>query len=178
MNLSKDFYNHLISLVNEGYKAVRTDSLLEHSNILVFSIGDIKKSSCYIDDLLRCKDAQTAVSIISQPYRIDNMRSIFQGKDEIYIDWKGRYTMSVLDVLSDKTKYDAVLYFGSTPVAESNSNILEIADAVIDSPSGKGCFIYSFVEDILYEYKNIHSFYSAIQVNKHINMLLETDWPT
>ena len=176
--MSKEFYDYLISLVNRGYKAVLTDSLLKYSNILVFSMGDIKKSSCVIHDLLRCKDAQTTISVISQPYRIDTMRGLIQEEDDIYINWKGRYTKSVLDVLSDNVKYDAVLYFGSTPVAETNSNILEIADTVIGSASGEGCFIYSFVDDNLYEYKNIHSFYSAVQVNKHINRILDAEWLT
>jgi len=174
MNLSKGFYEFLISLVNEGYKESCIDCLMEASNILVFSTGDIRINTDFLCEIIEVKNRKTALTIVSQPSRIEALHKKIHGDDVSFFNWKGRYTKSVLDYLIDNKSviFDSVLYFGSTPVAASNCNLLGIADFVLDSPHGKGCFVYSFVDNTLYEYKNIHSFYSAIEINEHINRIL------
>ena len=178
MNFSKDFYKYLIYLVNEGYKAVKINHLMNNSNILLFSTGDITISTNFILKMLKYRKKHVTLTIISQPLRIGFMKEKIHNDNVVFVEWKGKYTESVLSVLDNKYNkgFDSMLFFGSTPVAASNSNLLDIADDVIESPRGRGCFVYSYVDSTLYEYDNIHSFYSAIQIYEHINKLLDYEY--
>lgn len=175
MKLSKEFYEYMVSLVNNGYKVADINNLLSFSNILIISTGNITIGCESLLNLVYKKDDRTSLVIVSQQDRVEQIKNEKPRLGKYLYNWNGKYTISIIDKLEKDNiniRFDAFLYFGLTPVSESNMNILEIADSVINDENGKGCFVYSFSNGKLYEYSNIHKFYSAMEINKHVNKLL------